>query len=107
MATNQANVTETIAQIAAEAAGMVVQSMAMPMAENNQMNVGPKKGSLLMRQPMFDWHSSDKYAELRNLRMEVNNMFQNYNIKQTERVSIIKNWLDRQGLQLLENLTQA
>ena len=35
-------------------------------------------------------------------------MLQNFNISQTERVSIIKkNWLGRQGLQLLETLTQA
>ena len=34
-------------------------------------------------------------------------MFKNYNISQAERVSIMKNWLDRQGLQLLETLTQA
>ena len=38
--------------------------------------------------------------------MEVKNMFQNYNINQVERVSIIKNWLGRQGLQQLETLTQ-
>ena len=34
-------------------------------------------------------------------------MLQNFDRKQTERVSIIKNWLGRQGLQLLETLTQA
>ena len=34
-------------------------------------------------------------------------MLQNFNISQMERVSIIKIWLGRQGLQLLETLTQA
>ena len=34
-------------------------------------------------------------------------MFQNFNISQTERVSIIKNWLGSQGLKLLETLTKA
>ena len=35
-------------------------------------------------------------------------MFQNYNISQVEKVSIIKKkWPGRQGLQFLENLTQA
>ena len=35
-------------------------------------------------------------------------MLQNFNLSQTERVSIIKkNWLSRQGQQLLETLAQA
>ena len=47
------------------------------------------------------------YAKLRNFRMEVKIMSQNYNIIQAERVHIIKNWLGKQGLQLLETLTQV
>ena len=43
----------------------------------------PKIGGLLMRQPKFDGNSTGKYAELRNFRMEVKNMFQNYNINQS------------------------
>ena len=34
-------------------------------------------------------------------------MLQNFNISQTERVSIMKNWLDRQGLQISEILMQT
>ena len=34
-------------------------------------------------------------------------MLQNFNLSQMERVSIIRNWLGRQGLQLLETLKQA
>ena len=34
-------------------------------------------------------------------------MFQNYSIRQAERVPIMKKWLGRQGLQLSESLTQA
>ena len=33
-------------------------------------------------------------------------MLQNYNMDQTERVSVIKNWLGREGLQLIATLTQ-
>ena len=33
-------------------------------------------------------------------------MFQNYNINQAEKLSIIENWLGRKGLQLSETLTQ-
>ena len=34
-------------------------------------------------------------------------MFQNFNFSQAEKVSIIKNWLGSQGLELLETLTQT
>ena len=34
------------------------------------------------------------------------NVLQNYNLDQTEKVSIIKNWLGREGLQVVATLTQ-
>ena len=40
----------------------------------------------------------DKYAELKNFRVEVSNMLQNFNLTQTERVLIINSWLGREGL---------
>ena len=43
-----------------------------------------------MKQLMFDWSSMGKYAELRNLKLKVKHMFQNYSISQAERVPIIK-----------------
>ena len=39
-------------------------------------NAGPKLGESKMRQLNFDWSSTDKYAELRNFKIEVRNMFQ-------------------------------
>ena len=80
MATDKAKITEPVAQIAARAA---VLAMAMAYAGNNQRarNMGPK----LMRQTTSDWSSTDKYAELRNFRMEVKNMFQNYNKKRSRK----------------------
>ena len=49
-----------------------------------------------MKQPTFDWNSIDKYAELRNLKLEVH-MFQTYSISQEESMSIIIIWLGRQA----------
>ena len=43
MATNQANLTETVAQIAADAARVVVQAMAMASAENREYRMGDPK----------------------------------------------------------------
>ena len=97
-----------MAQVALEAARVLVQAIALANADSSErpQNAGPKLGGL--------WWSNQQssgapqtYAELRNFKMEIKNMFQNYSISQAERVPIIKNWLGRQGLQLLEALTQA
>ena len=45
--------------------------------------------------------------ELRNIRLEVGNILQSYNVNNTEKITIIKKWLGRQGLQFTETLTQA
>ena len=56
MATEQPNIAETVVQIAAEAARVAVQAMAMASAENNQsaQNVGLKLGRSIMRQLTFN-----------------------------------------------------
>ena len=46
------------------------------------------------------------YDELRNFKLEVSNMLQNFNWGHTERVLVIKIWLGREGLQLIATLTQ-
>ena len=55
------------------------------------MNMGPKLGRLSLIPPFFCWSATDKYAELRKFRYELSN---------ADKVLIIKNWLDREGLQL-------
>ena len=89
----------------AEAARVAIQAMTTAEVERPQ-NVGPKLGEPIMKQLTFNSNSTDKYTELRNFRLEVKNMFQNYRISHAERVPIIKNWLGRQNPQLLESLTQ-
>ena len=76
MTTEQGKITETIVQMAAEAARVAGQAMAVASAENNQcaQNLGPKLDGPIMRQMKFDWSSTDKYEELRNSRMKVMNM---------------------------------
>ena len=97
MTTEQANITEAVIQVAAKAA---VQAMAMASTDKSQraQKAGPKLGWPIMKQPTFNWSSTDKYAELMNFKMEVKNKFQNICTNQAERVPIIKNWLGRQSL---------
>ena len=47
-----------------------------------------------------------KDEEQWNLKLELSNMLQNYNLGKTEKVSIIKNWLGIEGLQLTATRTQ-
>ena len=61
----------------------------------------------MLKWSTFDCSSKDKYQELKNFRLEVNNIFQLYNINYAERVQGIKNWLCSQDLQFLEALSQA
>ena len=60
----------------------------------------------IMKQPTFGWGAKDKYAKLRNIKLEVKDTLQNFDISQTERELIIKNRPGRQSLQLLEILMQ-
>ena len=59
-----------------------------------------------MKQPTFNWNAKDKYEELWSSKLEVSNVLKNYILGQTEKESILKNWLGREGLQLIATLTQ-
>ena len=55
---------------------------------------------------MFNLGAKDKYGELPNLKLDISSMLQNYNFDQREKVSVLKNWLGRESLQLITTLTQ-
>ena len=59
-----------------------------------------------MKQPIFNLEAEDKYNELKNFRLEVNNIFKLYSMPQTEQIAIIKNGWAEKGLQFLELLAQ-
>ena len=79
--------------------------MAVAGAERTQ-NVGPRLGWTTMKQPNFNWEVEDKYNNLKNFRLEASNIFKLYSTSQIEQLAIIKNKLDRKGLQFIESLTQ-
>ena len=68
-----------------------------------RQSMGPKVGPM-MKQPTFNWDTEDKYSELKNFRLEVHNVFKSYDMPDIEKTALIKNWLVRKGLQLLECL---
>ena len=73
MATEHTNANAAIAQAVAEATRTAIQAMAVARAERTQ-NAGPKLGRPIMKQPTFDWISSDKYVELKSFKLEAKNI---------------------------------
>ena len=73
---------------------------------STRQSMGPKTGPM-MNQPTFNWDTEDKYYDLKNFRLQLYNVFKSYDMQDMEKTAIIKNWLGRKGLQLLEMITQA
>ena len=71
------------------------------------MNAGPKLGGPTLKQPSFNWSMRDKYAELKNFQIEVNYIFQTYDASSAERVLMMKNRLDKEGIQFFHTLNRT
>ena len=105
MASKQIGQNKFLMQAVAEGARVAIQTMATA-CTSRQDNAGLNMSGPIMKQPRFNWNAKDKYKELQNFKLDVSNILQNYNLGQTDKVSIIKNWLGREGLQLIATLTQ-
>ena len=58
----------------------------------------------MMSLPALNWKVPDRYLELLNFEMEVENVLQAeaYDLVDVENVLVIKNWLGREGLQSIQ-----
>ena len=83
MASKQTNTNEYIEQAVVKAARVAVQTMSSAGTARAE-NMGPRMSRPIMQQPTSDWSAKDKYAELRNFKVEVQNVLQNCNISQNE-----------------------
>ena len=95
---------EVITRAVAEATRVTIQTMAEAQAERMYDISGPKTDGPTMKQLTFDWNAEDKYSELKTFRLEVNNVLSMNNTPQTDKLALVKNWLERKGLQYLETL---
>ena len=97
--TDSQAMTLAISQAATEATKAIVQVMAAAGADESTkprsktVNMGPRLGRPSDKQPSFNLIVKDKYAEVRNFRLEVKNIFKTYNTSNAGKVTIIKNWL--------------
>ena len=90
---------EAIARAVAEATRIALQTMVEAQAERTHNGSGPKLGGPAVKQPTFDWDAQDKYSELKAFRLEVNTILSTYNTPQIDKLTLVKNWLGRKGLQ--------
>ena len=71
-----------------------------------RQSIGTKLG-VMMKQPTLNFGIEDKNSELKNFKLEVINVVKSYAITDVEETALIKKWLGRKGLQLLETITEA
>ena len=92
MATEQDIITQAISQAAVETARAVIEAMVVARTDNidRMQNAVPMIGGPIMQQPRFHWEAQDKYSKLKNFILEINNIFESYNMPQTERIAISK-----------------
>ena len=80
MVNKQAIANEAITKAVAEVNRAAIQAMVAATAERPQSMVGSEIGGSAMKQPSFNWKADANYSELKNFRLEVNNIITSYNI---------------------------
>ena len=98
---------EAIVKDVAEATRTVIQTMVKTQAQGVPSTSGPKLGGPTLKQPNFNWEALDKYTEWRAFILEVRNVLSIYNSHETDKIMMVKNWLERKGLHYIENLTES
>ena len=113
---NGIDITKAITEAAVEAAKAAVQAVEVAGAVAGAgtrckvVSTGPipncKLGRPLLKEPFFDSSAKDKYAELRNFQLEVNDIFLTCGTRNSEKISVIKNWLGK-SQHFIQTLTKA
>ena len=98
---------EAIMKVVAEATRIAIQTMAEMQTQRVPSTAGPKLGSSALKQPDFNWEASDKYTEWKAFILEVRNVLSTYNAQETDKITMVKNWLGRKGLHYIESLTEG
>ena len=87
MASEQTAANKAIVEVVAEVTRVAIQAMAAATAERLQSVVGPKIGRPAMKQWSLNWEADNKYSELKNFRLEVNNIITSYNTPHIEQLA--------------------
>ena len=104
---DQAAMNKAIAKAMAEAIRVAIQAMAEAQAQRMPNTSGPKVGGPMLKQPSFNWEVTDKYTEWKAFILEVRNLLSTYNVQETDKITMVKNWLGRKGLHYIESLMEG
>ena len=83
------------------------QAMAETQLQRMPNTSGPKVGSPVQKQPSFNWEATDKYTEWKAFILEVRNVLSTYNLQETDKIVMVKNWLGRKELHYIESITKG
>ena len=100
------NMSEVIAKGVAEATKIAIQYMAEIQVQQIDSQHGPRLGGPALKQHTFNGKATDKYTEWKAFMLKVQHVIPFYNVQEGEKITIIKNWLGRRGLQFIDSLTQ-
>ena len=98
---------EAITEAVAEATRIAILTMAEMQTQRITSASGPKLGSPTLKQPSLNWETPDKYTEWKAFILEVRNVLSTYNAQETDKITMVKNWLGRKGLHYIESLTEG
>ena len=104
---DQVAMNEVITKAVAEATRITIQTLSEVQGQRSEGQRGPKLGSLVLKQPQFNWEVTDKYMEWKAFILEVRNILSTYNAQEQDKIAMVKNWLGRKGLHYLESLTET
>ena len=98
---------EVITKAIAGVTRVAIQIIMETQSQRSEGQGGPKLGSPALKQPQFNWEAADKYTEQKAFILKVRNVLSTYNAQEQEKITTVKNWLGRKGLQYLESLTEG
>ena len=92
--------TNAFAKAVAEATIATIQTML-------ELHQGQEDLVPALKQLQFNWDAADKYTEWKAFTLEVRYVISTYNARKQEKLTMVKNWLGREGLHYIENLTEV
>ena len=103
----QSIVNEAIMKAMSEATRAAIQALAKTSVQRMPNTAWPKIGGPMLREPNFNWESTDKYTEWKAFILEVRNVLTTYNLQETEKIAMVKKWIGRKGLHYIKSLTEG
>ena len=81
---------KAITKAVAEATRVVLLMMVEAQAQRTPNTAGPKIGGPTLKQPTFDWETTEKYTDLKTFKLGVTKVLAMYNAPKVDKVAIVK-----------------